>query len=405
MATSTRHIGFCPVCEHKIKVRSGKLVHHGYKRPGIGYILGDCFGVDMPPHEVSPNTAKFYLASVIEPELRAAENAVAFLEDPPFLMFHKQENGRWVYVGHTPVMEKRRRDEVSEWEWERQLSRSRSDAAGTLRSFIEERDRLVDLVVTWQPLPLQTVDEEVAKQAEAKAVRTAKVQEDREQKSAEALVLLRASIDRAVKKRDAFALHDLFTRGWYKVSEPLRIGYGSPTTLDRNDVLRLLDRDEVWRALGWMDGEAYGGRDVDWRILTKQAITWPEPRAGKDPELERVKAERAGRTAAKRERELAARAAPARTLIDKALATLQREPVGSHESQMAVWQLARSFWEANRELHQVSGRMSEEEKRAVWFRAVDRDFVWLAFGWLTPDGRYVKAFDASEHAPVPPELL
>jgi hypothetical protein len=74
--------GTCIVCRRQIAVRATKtgkppvgakvlrwygglkpshlLVHHGYQRPGIGCIVGDCFAVGMPPHELSPVTAEEY---------------------------------------------------------------------------------------------------------------------------------------------------------------------------------------------------------------------------------------------------------------------------------------------------------------------------------------------------------
>lgn len=50
----TRHIGFCAVCERDIKLNpAGKLVHHGYERPGDGVIHNDCPGVGRDPYERS----------------------------------------------------------------------------------------------------------------------------------------------------------------------------------------------------------------------------------------------------------------------------------------------------------------------------------------------------------------
>jgi hypothetical protein len=46
----TRYIGRCGVCEGDYKLLSGRLVHHGYRRPGHGYIVGDCFGVARLPY-------------------------------------------------------------------------------------------------------------------------------------------------------------------------------------------------------------------------------------------------------------------------------------------------------------------------------------------------------------------
>lgn len=54
--------GTCGVCEGNYKRDSGGgLVHHGYQRPGHGYIVGDCFGVGYQPWELSPKSVEKYL--------------------------------------------------------------------------------------------------------------------------------------------------------------------------------------------------------------------------------------------------------------------------------------------------------------------------------------------------------
>jgi len=46
--------GTCPCCFGLYKLTTdGGMVHHGFTRPGIGQILGDCFGVGYQPFEVS----------------------------------------------------------------------------------------------------------------------------------------------------------------------------------------------------------------------------------------------------------------------------------------------------------------------------------------------------------------
>ncbi len=40
----------CQCCEGRFATRHNQLGHHGYKRPGIGYILGDCMGVGYAPY-------------------------------------------------------------------------------------------------------------------------------------------------------------------------------------------------------------------------------------------------------------------------------------------------------------------------------------------------------------------
>lgn len=52
--TDVTNTGSCPACFGLYKLTDqGKMVHHGYQRPGIGYIIGDCFGVGYEPFELS----------------------------------------------------------------------------------------------------------------------------------------------------------------------------------------------------------------------------------------------------------------------------------------------------------------------------------------------------------------
>jgi hypothetical protein len=61
------HEGTCGVCEQRYKVRDRKVVLHGYKRPGVGYIDGRCFGESMLAWEVSPQPVKLFLAEIVRP--------------------------------------------------------------------------------------------------------------------------------------------------------------------------------------------------------------------------------------------------------------------------------------------------------------------------------------------------
>lgn len=40
----------CQICECQQATRNGRMVHHGYKRPGDGYQHGDCYGVGHAPY-------------------------------------------------------------------------------------------------------------------------------------------------------------------------------------------------------------------------------------------------------------------------------------------------------------------------------------------------------------------
>ncbi|AVH85000.1 hypothetical protein RsoM2USA_71 [Ralstonia phage RsoM2USA] len=54
--------GTCGICckEQKLS-KQGNLVHHGFTKPGFGYIQGDCFGVGFKPYELSAQACKSYI--------------------------------------------------------------------------------------------------------------------------------------------------------------------------------------------------------------------------------------------------------------------------------------------------------------------------------------------------------
>lgn len=53
----------CQICEAKFALHNGRMVHHGYKRPGCGFIVGDCMGVGHAPYPAT-DALVLYLASV-----------------------------------------------------------------------------------------------------------------------------------------------------------------------------------------------------------------------------------------------------------------------------------------------------------------------------------------------------
>lgn len=58
----TRYVGTCAVCQKRQKLHGGKMVHHGYQRPGHGSIVGDCFAVGYEPYEASVKGCEDFLA-------------------------------------------------------------------------------------------------------------------------------------------------------------------------------------------------------------------------------------------------------------------------------------------------------------------------------------------------------
>lgn len=50
---AAKNLGTCPACFNEQCLKDGKMVLHGYRRPGFGWIEGKCFGVEWRPYEVS----------------------------------------------------------------------------------------------------------------------------------------------------------------------------------------------------------------------------------------------------------------------------------------------------------------------------------------------------------------
>lgn len=285
MATSTRYIGFCPVCESDIKVRDGLLVHHGYKRPGHGYIVGDCFGVHRPPHELSDATARAWRDGVAG-MLAAKEGYLARLlgPNPPTTLYVE----KWSREHHAYVPLPVNEADVSRHEWLTIRGRAISSAERDIQSYQVELARIQGLIDTWRPLPLRTVEEEVAKQTEARADRAARLTAARETKLAEAVVRLQQRIDSAVRNRNARTLADIYRDAGYKLAS---LSHGA---LGRDSGLRVLDRDHVWRAFGLLEDDKYlsgedaqfilhamgamrrGDTEFHWRGQRHPALTWPD---------------------------------------------------------------------------------------------------------------------------------
>jgi hypothetical protein len=85
MAMKTRTIGTCGLCDQKVKCPNDKLAHHGYKRPGYGYIEGSCPGTGLPPIEISPATAEVGLKMFTE-RVDNFKNALKNLPSALFLL-------------------------------------------------------------------------------------------------------------------------------------------------------------------------------------------------------------------------------------------------------------------------------------------------------------------------------
>jgi len=76
----TRARGECQICEAKFSMTGGRLGHHGYKRPGCGYIVGDCMGVGHEPYPATDALVKYRAA--LEERLLGCQEAIAHYRSP-----------------------------------------------------------------------------------------------------------------------------------------------------------------------------------------------------------------------------------------------------------------------------------------------------------------------------------
>ncbi len=83
---STKPRAECQICEHEMALdAAGNLGHHGYKRPGVGFIVGDCPGVGHKPYPATDALESYraalmgMLAATIERINDLREDRVAFM--------------------------------------------------------------------------------------------------------------------------------------------------------------------------------------------------------------------------------------------------------------------------------------------------------------------------------------
>lgn len=239
MTTSTRHLGYCPCCNATFKVRDEKLVHHGYKRPGYGFIVGDCMGALETPHELSPELAIRY-RDALTSALTGMEDRLAKLEQATEITDpHGQYDTKTRKYEPTQL----RKGECSEYKWEQVWGAAKRSLERQIASYRDEIARVTKLVETWEAKPLTSVEEEKTAKRAAKAEREAAAQAKRAAKVTAQVAKYQKRIDSALKNRNSAVLADIWESAQYKLIEIDR-------TLDKAAALALLERDEVWAAFG-----------------------------------------------------------------------------------------------------------------------------------------------------------
>lgn len=266
MSTTTRFLGNCPVCEGDFKLHKGKLVHHGYQRPGDGMIHGDCFCVGMDPYEVSPKGCELFrtflqgmLANLQEALVRFTSGEVTELSKLVF-------RGAW--RDHELVKVSKAENPA---EFARLLQDKIHETESRIRGTEREIARMNARIEAWKPMPIRTVEEEQAKKtAETEARKAAKAAERADKRQAR-IASFQKRIDSAMKNKNASALASI----WEKVNGDL---YYELKLSSKEEAVKVIDRDHVWALFGLTPGGSWKAQDEVYKsnAAITQKMRWEE---------------------------------------------------------------------------------------------------------------------------------
>jgi hypothetical protein len=242
-----RHVGECQICEGRFKIHDGRVVLHGYKRPGDGYIHGECFGRNEEPYERSCALIPGWLGT-IRARVVELKNFLARLRKGAVESIWVDRRGK--------PFELTRANADPPYTWDSALERKIWDVERELKFFASEVVRLQRRIDTWRLRPLEEVDErgltaaERAERAQRAGERQAAKGAKDEKKNAlarargELLVQRRMILDtagtliqfaaaRGDKKAALAVLEDLGKKKNKSLLEPSFASYGSLARLKR----------------------------------------------------------------------------------------------------------------------------------------------------------------------------
>jgi hypothetical protein len=240
----TRFVGNCQICEADQKLKDGLMVHHGFRRPGDGYIHGDCPGVSEQPYETSCDLLKSFKVAT-ERELAVAEAYVAKLRagavtfftvrKSHYMGFRREENLVTYAVGVTEP-----------WKFSSELQRHVVGEENRIKQLKWAIERYERRIAAWEPKPIRTMEEEASK---ARADR-----EKREKDAAERRATRQAEEERKRQKREALdrkrqAIKDGFIARLAALIAP---GVGVDVEAEKRKIireLRLKKNEFIWGGL------------------------------------------------------------------------------------------------------------------------------------------------------------
>lgn len=125
--------GECQVCEGwQCMTRDGKMVHHGYRRPGHGSIVGDCFGVGHLPYPAVDALRKYSAAlDCEERQVAAALEALPGRTEIAEPALHRGAKS----IVHSKA-------DTATWKWEALMNGIKYQLEGQARQIKDEQERV-----------------------------------------------------------------------------------------------------------------------------------------------------------------------------------------------------------------------------------------------------------------------
>jgi hypothetical protein len=169
-------LGLCPVCEGEFKVRAGKLVHHGFERPGDGMIHGDCFAVGYEPYERSSKGSKNFKKELTSFLAKAKEARTALDSKTYFAELRVTREGYGRNAKETITTVEYALGVTKPYAWARLVDGKIRDIEFRIRALEGDIARMDRLIAAWSLKPLREVTEAAASAA-TKALRDARTAE------------------------------------------------------------------------------------------------------------------------------------------------------------------------------------------------------------------------------------
>lgn len=135
--------GTCPCCFRNVKLNDGRIVLHGYHRPGHGYIVGSCFGVGYEPYEVSTKGTEASRDAYLATEKRLKAR-LADLKSDGFSGSFTTTRG-WGRTKETVTVEKGEKD------WDSLRNGAIVSVERDLRHVASDIDFLTKKIDAWEP--------------------------------------------------------------------------------------------------------------------------------------------------------------------------------------------------------------------------------------------------------------